>query len=428
VSIKKNKIKPQRVLHVTRLAKGGVAIVLDQLVRRYDRQRFEPVVLFDTPQSSEIRDKLVSSEIQTIELCKSRDILQEKLSAPAPPKRNAGGFIEDKFGKKALQVYLSLKSVWHFLCRDAPKVKLYLRIIKDNKIDIVHAHSDFRKGKPEIIAAKIAGIPCVTHRHGYSSYTSFDNLFTDFTQANIYISNHVAEYHLAQGEPRSKGKVIHNGINLSDYNKPSDSSEIRKEFGCVAGEALVGLVARIDWWKGHEYFLEALAEVVKAKNNIKGLIIGGLAELNYESSSRYRDKLHSMVTYLGLEKKVVFTGHRSDIPDLVAALDVVVHASSTPEPFGLVVIEGMAAGKPVVATDAGGVLDIIEDGINGLLVPCKDSKAMGKAILLLLSDHDKAVRMGHSAKQMVAKKFTIKKQVDAVQQIYDSVLGIRREY
>lgn len=166
------------------------------------------------------------------------------------------------------------------------------------------------------------------------------------------------------------------------------------------------------------------AEVVKRNYNIKGLIIGGLAELSYDSSSRYLDRLHVMVKFLGLGEKIIFTGHRSDVPCLVAALDVVVHASSTSEPFGLTVIEGMAAGKPVVATAAGGVLDIIEDGVNGLLVPCKDSKAMARAILQILSDRDKAKKMGLAARRRVTERFTVQQQVTAVQKLYDSILGI----
>ena len=250
----------------------------------------------------------------------------------------------------------------------------------------------------------------------------FDRLFTGFVDTNIYISNDVAEYHIAQGESRTKGKIIHNGVNLSDYMQSYDALQVRKEFDCMPDQMLVGLVARLDWWKGHEFFLEAMAEVASKNHNIKGLIIGGLAELNYDRSIRYLDRLHVMVKSLGLEEKIIFTGHRSDVPRLLAALDVVVHASSTPEPFGLTVIEGMAAGKPVVATAAGGVLDIIEDGVNGLLVPCKDSKAMAMAILQILSDRDKAEQMGLAARRRVTEKFTVKQQVTAVQKLYDSIL------
>ena len=416
-------MKPRRILYVTRISKGGVAVVLDQLARGLDNHFYDPVVLFDTPQSSEIRQKLVSSNIKTIELMECRDILQDKVSSQHPTKRNIGSLFERFLGKRARQLYFVLKSARQFFFQEMSRIKQYVQIIRENKIDIVHTHSDLRRGKPEIVAARIAGVPCITHRHGYSNYTRFDTLFAGFVDTNIYISNDVAEYHIVQGETRANGKIIHNGVNLSDYIQSYDTLQVRKEFDCMPDQMLVGLVARLDWWKGHEFFLEAMAEVVNKNHNIRGLIIGGLAELSYDSSSRYLDRLHVMVKSLGLGEKIIFTGHRSDVPCLVAALDVVVHASSIPEPFGLTVIEGMAAGKPVVATAAGGVLDIFEDGVNGLLVPCKDSKAMAMAILQIISDKDKAKKMGLAARRRVTEKFTVQQQVTAVQKLYDSILG-----
>jgi len=417
-------MKPRRILYVTRISKGGVAVVMDHLVRGLDKELYESVVVFDTPQSSTIRKKLVSSDIKTIELMECRDLQHGKKKCEVPKKRSIGALLETYLGEKVRDIYVALKSGFSFFFRDIPRVKLFLRIIRENKIDLVHTHSDLRHGKPEIVAARMVGVPCVTHHHGYSDYTHFDTLFAGLVNTNIYISNDVAEYHIARGESRTKGKIIHNGISLSDFMQQYDVLQVRKEFDCMPDQILVGLVARLDWWKGHEFFLEAMAEVVKKTHNTKGLIIGGLAELNYDSSKRYLDRLHVMVNSLGLEEKIVFTGHRNDIPRLVASLDVAVHASSNPEPFGLTVIEGMAAGKPVVATAAGGVLDIIEDGVNGLLIPCKDSKAMATAILQILSDWDKAKKMGLAARRCVAEKFTVQQQVTSVQKIYDSILGV----
>ena len=416
-------MKPRRILYIARISKGGVAVVMDQLARGLDKDFYEPVVVFDTPQSSTIRKELTCSSIKTIELVACRDLNQSKLIRKVDNNRNFGEFLKADFGERVQNIYFALKSGYLFF-REVPRIKMFLRIIRENKIDLVHTHSDLRRGKPEIVAARIAGVPCITHRHGYSNYNCFDMLFAKLVDNNIYISNDVAEYHIKQGESRIKGKVIHNGVNLSDYMQSCDAVQVRKELDCMPDQMLVGLVGRLDWWKGHEFFLEAMAEVASKNNNIKGLIIGGLAELSYDSSKRYLDRLHVMVKSLGLGEKIVFTGHRNDVPRLIAALDVVVHASSTPEPFGLTVIEGMAAGKPVVATSAGGVLDIIEDGVNGLLVPCKDSKAMASAILQILSDRDKAKQMGLAARRRVTEKFTVQQQVAAVQKLYDSVLGI----
>jgi glycosyltransferase involved in cell wall biosynthesis len=134
--------------------------------------------------------------------------------------------------------------------------------------------------------------------------------------------------------------------------------------------------------------------------------------------------LQSLTKSLGLENRVVFTGFRTDVPRIVQALDVVVLSSSAPEPFGRVVIEGMAAGKPVVATAAGGVLDIIDDKVNGMLVPCKDSAAMADAVLELLSDREKARQIGIAARRRVEEKFTVQHHVAAVQGLYDAILGV----
>jgi len=415
-------MNPCRILYVTRTSKGGVAVVLDHLVRGLNRNLYEPLVLFDTPQSSTIRKALVGSDIKTIELMESRNLQHGKKKSEVSRKRSIAALIENHFGQTVRDIYVALKSAFSFIFRDVQKIKLFLRIIRENKIDLVHTHSDLSQGKPEIIAAKMAGIPCITHRHGYSNYTRFDTVFHGCVDTNIYISNDVAQHNIAQGESQTKGKIIHNGVNLPDYMQSYDAIKVRKEFDCKPDQKLIGLVARIDWWKGHEFFIEAIAEVSSKIPNIKGLIIGGLAELNYDRNIRYLDKLQVMVKSLGLGEKIVFTGHRSDVPRLLSALDVVVHASSTPEPFGLTVIEGMAAGKPVVATAAGGVLDIIQDGVNGLLVPCKDSKSMAKAILQILSDGDKAEQMGLAARHRIAEKFTIQQQIGAVQKLYDSIL------
>ena len=184
---------------------------------------------------------------------------------------------------------------------------------------------------------------------------------------------------------------------------------MREEFGIKPNQSLVGIVGRIDWWKGHEYFLKAMARRNEHIPDLRGLIIGDLEKnvVAIDRNQKYFNNLKLLVKSLGLADKIIFTGSGTDIPRLIAALDVVVHASSIPEPFGLVIIEAMASGKPVVATAAGGVLDIIEDGKNGILVPCKDAEAMAEAILRILSDQDRAKQMGTAARRRVAEKFTV---------------------
>ena len=167
------------------------------------------------------------------------------------------------------------------------------------------------------------------------------------------------------------------------------------------------------------------AEIANKIPDIKGIIIGNVDEDYFGAQGSYYDKLLSLVEELKIKEKIIFTGFRNDVPRLVSAMDIIVHASSSPEPFGLVIIEGMAAGKPVIATAKGGVLDIIEDGVNGILVPCKDSKSMAKAIQKIYHDKKLSKRIGTAARKRIIEKFTIEHQVAAVEKLYDSLLGIK---
>jgi glycosyltransferase involved in cell wall biosynthesis len=414
-------MKPYKILYVTRHVDGGVGTVIERLVNGLDKTRYEPIVLFETARKSRFRERLHNSEIKTIELQKCSG---ESAPPPLPLSKNRkiGSKFEELFGKKASQYYFALRALWFFLRQDISRISLFVRTIKENGISLVHTHHDLRRCKPEIVAARIAGIPCVSHRHGYANYTPFDMLFARFVNANLYISNSVAAHHISQGESAQKGHIIHNGINISEFAKSYDTASIRKNFDCQQGERMVGIIGRIDWWKGHEYFLEAIAGVAPHIPGIKGLIIGDLTDVSLRNQ-QYNRKLHGMVSSLGLAEKIVFTGFRTDIPEIISALDMVVHASSEPEPFGLVVIEGMAAGKPVVATAAGGILDIIENGVSGLLIPCKDSKAMARAIVSILSDEKKMKLMGTAARQRITEKFTIQQQVENVQKVYEFLLN-----
>ena len=420
-------MKPHRILYVTRISKGGVAIVMDQIVRCIDKNLYTPVILFDTSQSSKIRQDFINSGIKTIDMTECRDFQYPKENRSGIKNDRFLGSIKSHFSERVSEIFSEMKSTWRFFFQVAPKALSFLQIIHNNKIDLVHTHSDLRRGQPEILAARIAGIPCITHRHGCSRYSNFDKFFDRFVHTNIYISKYIAQYHISVGESRLKGKIIHNGVDLDKYDKKYDSFKVRREFHCTSDQILIGHVARIDWWKGHEIFIEALAGVVNKNINVKGLIIGGVAELNYERNRRYLETLNNMVKRLGIEEKVIFTGHRSDIPFILSALDIVVHASSIPEPFGLTVIEGMAAGKPVVATGAGGVLDVIENGVNGQLVPCRDSEKMAEAIVKIVTDRDKAKRMGIYARKRISEKFTLNHQITAIQELYDTIFANKKK-
>ncbi len=184
----------------------------------------------------------------------------------------------------------------------------------------------------------------------------------------------------------------------------------------------VGLVGRIARWKGQHVFLEAAYLVRQRFADVAFQIVGAplFAERDYER------ELQELTAKLNLSDCVEFTGFRPDVTALIAEMEIVVHASITGEPFGQVVIEGMAMAKPIVATAGGGILEIVVDGVTGLLVPMGDAKAMAAAICQLLQDPASAAQMGSMGQQRVREHFTIEKTAAKVEQFYDNILKMPR--
>ena len=415
-------MRPRRVLQITRFVEGGSAVVLDLIARGLDRNRYEPLVLFDTHVDSNIRKNLSHSDIKTIDFkeCSNGQMpgLQKSFKNSHIKRR-----IRTHFSRDTHQIYLSIKASWEFLRNQAPIIYSFVKVFRNNGVDLIHTHSDLCMGKPEIFAAWLIGIPCISHLHAYPVLNYFDRIFAHFVNGFIYISEDVAKFHTTQGIPKTKGKIIHNGVDINKFDRNYHPDSVREEFGLKSNQILVGLIGRIDWWKGHEYFIEAMSMVTKQNPDIRGLIIGGLEKsLSLNRNRQYLKNLNSLIESLNLTDKIIFTGFRDDVPRLISALDMVVHASSRPEPFGLVITEAMAAGKPVVATAAGGVPEIIKNGVNGLLVPCRDSVAMSEAILKTVLNPDKARQMGNSARRHAIKKFTTQHQIMAIQKLYDDIL------
>jgi glycosyltransferase involved in cell wall biosynthesis len=138
----------------------------------------------------------------------------------------------------------------------------------------------------------------------------------------------------------------------------------------------------------------------------------------------YERGLRTLSSQLRVDDVVTFTGFRSDMAIVLEDLDIVVHASTLAEPFGQVIIEGMAAAKPVIATNGGGVAEILVHGETGLMVPMKDTGAMADAICELLADRTRRLEMGHKGRERVRAKFTLQRTALGVQAIYAKIQEI----
>jgi glycosyltransferase involved in cell wall biosynthesis len=221
-----------------------------------------------------------------------------------------------------------------------------------------------------------------------------------------------------------EGKYVYtipDGIDLERFNPRVSGERIRRELGVSDSERLVGFVARLDPWKGAEVFVRAAAEVSRARNDTRFLVCGG--ELpGYET---YASDLGRLARDLGIEDRVLFTGWKyrlDDIPEVMAALDVMVHASIRPEPFGLVIVEAMATATPVVAADDGGVREVVEPGVTALLARPGDHDGVAGAVLEILGNPARAAAMGNAGRARAERLFEVGVYVRRVEAVYAELL------
>jgi glycosyltransferase involved in cell wall biosynthesis len=202
--------------------------------------------------------------------------------------------------------------------------------------------------------------------------------------------------------------VVHDGFDFADLPAGENHSS--------AG-LMVGLVGRISPWKGQDVFLRAIrvihSEFPAARFQIIGSALFG--------ESTYEAQIKALCTELGLDGCVEFCGFVRDVQRHIAGLDVVVHASTIPEPFGQVIIEGMAAGKPVIASRGGGPTEIVVDGSSGLLVTMNDVAALADAMRKLLRDSELREHLGAGGRLRVQEAFRIETTANKVSQVYSEL-------
>ncbi|MCU0506224.1 MAG: glycosyltransferase [Chloroflexi bacterium] len=204
-------------------------------------------------------------------------------------------------------------------------------------------------------------------------------------------------------------RLVYNGVDLHRYDHQEPCCTLREEYGIEAGAPIVGVVARLEPEKGHRTLLDAWPLVLRRAPDARLLVVGEgslLTELVWQARE------------LGIDRRVVFAGRRDDIPAVTAALDVAALPSYR-EAQGMVILEAMALSRPVVATNVGGIPEMIEDGVSGLLVPPHDPDALAEAIIRLLVDHPFADTIARNGHDLAHARFSIEFMVRAIEDIYD---------
>jgi glycosyltransferase involved in cell wall biosynthesis len=306
------------------------------------------------------------------------------------------------------------------LARDILPLAWQLRgLMRRLQPDLVHLNDIIPVSRAGIIAAASLGIPIVCHVRALDPLTWLDRHLSRWVDGFIYISQAVAAQQRAAGATVRIAYVVPNGIDLAAFPLDLDGSGVRADLGIAPTTYLVGSVGRLVTWKGHHVVLRAFSEFAAHCPDTRLLIVGepDVAEPGYD------DYLRELALDLGVADQVTLTGHRADVPQVMAALDVLCHAAVDPEPFGRVVIEGMAACRPVIGSAAGGVLEIIEPDSSGLLYPPGNSQALALAMTALWQNPGLAASLAAAGRQRVEHCFTLAQYLHGVQTAYAAVIA-----
>lgn len=292
------------------------------------------------------------------------------------------------------------------------------QVMRNRAIRLVHTNT-LLAGYAGLLAARRGGVPCVWHTRDLSC-----------PKSGLWAARHatwrIANSHAtgaALGNERIA--VVHDGVERAFFEQPARRDEVRDEFGLPASQKLVAIAGRLDRWKGHAVLFEAAARLYDRLRDTTWLVIGSVGPDGARARlANYREELELRVFGLGLKTRVQFLGPRSDAARLLSACDVLVHASTEPEPSDRSIAEAHALGVPVVASDLGGIPEQIDHGVDGWLVPAGDPAALAERIATLLEDPMERLRMGSAGRATAERRWTAAAHARAIEAVYEQVLGI----
>jgi lipopolysaccharide/colanic/teichoic acid biosynthesis glycosyltransferase/glycosyltransferase involved in cell wall biosynthesis len=313
----------------------------------------------------------------------------------------------------------NFKSLWN----------LY-RLIQKEKFQVVHVHTPIASVLGRI-AAWLAGVPIIVYTvHGFYFHENMnktirkalirlERILCRVTTTVFTVSNEDAQTAIKEKIcPEKKVNWISNGVDINRFSVETDSDSIRRRYGLSPNDKVIGFVGRLVKEKGIINLFEAVQHIVTLVPDVKLLIVGDREESDRDK--HVQKILTGMVNQGGLSSRILFTGFIENIPEVLSAMDIFVLPSYR-EGLPISVLEAMASGKPVIATNIRGCREEVIPGQTGLLVPINDSRSLADAIVRLLSDEELALEMGLKGRKRVEElfdeEFTIEKQLQAYQEI-----------
>ena len=283
--------------------------------------------------------------------------------------------------------------------------------VRQQKIKLIHSNTS-RAALYAGPMAKILGIPLIWHVRVPPPDKLLDRFLVLFSSRIIVVSRIVKRRF--EWFKKNRVEIIYNGVDTQRFSPGKAQDDVRKKLHINSEDIVIGAVGRLSPEKGLEYLISAIREVANAYPRTKVLLVG-------DGDEKYRLSLQEKVKDLELSPHIFFVGFHEDVPQILRCLDIFSLPSLT-EGFNRSLLEAMACGLPVVATAVGGNVEIVQDGVNGLLVPPSNPGALAGAITELLKDKEKARKMGLEGKLLVDENFSIDINVRKIEKLYLQIL------
>lgn len=390
---------------------SGSAISLCNLVANLNQEEFAPFVIFSRPEQLDYFRRNFDSNAEAV-VVRCRPLRKDTVvgrSIGAASKRIHAWVARAVFGLFGL---LDLFFVY------MPYVLRMAAFARRKRIELIHQNNGFDFAA--IFLAFLMRKPLLAYQRGAewnSRLVRFMATFIDFFVAN---SQQTWRDLRAIGVPPEKIAVVTPPVDLRKYDHTVDCSKQRREFGIEDSDLCFAILGSLMQWKGQDVFIKAAHRVFESVPSARAFIIGRVPDGGILA---YERELRELVESLGIADKVVFTGFRHDMPEMIQMQRLIVHASLTPEPFGRVIIESMAMKKPVIASRDGGPLEIVDDGVNGFLVAPGDDAELARKIIVCLTNPQLAAAFGEEAYTKAQRCYTVVPHVQAVAEVYRSLLN-----
>lgn len=296
-----------------------------------------------------------------------------------------------------------------------PTALRYYAAFKRDRIDLVYLNNDASCNMPAAMAAWLAGLPAVLHARGFNTDTRGNRWVMRKLAYAMPVSTAVRQGLLELGFSEDKCTVVAEGLDLAIFHPHPANPVLRAALGVGEQEPVITLVGGLVDWKGQDVLLEAAPRILARYPQAHLLLVGGA----YGRDARFADAIATRAADPALRGRVRLLGARNDVAAILALSDIVLHTSTTPEPFGRTFLEGMALGKAVIASNEGGPLDVIADGADGLLIAPRDPQLLADAVLRLLDDPGLRATLGANA-AIKARDYSIERHTQMVCKVLQS--------